>query len=281
MRSALYVPGDAPRKREKALGLDTDEIIVDLEDAVPPEARAGARADVAAWLARAAPGAVPRIWVRVNPGPAGIEDAAAVTVPGVAGVVAAKTDSAAGPAALGAPLRAAEERYGLPSGTFGIVALIESAAGVLAAPGIARAPRVVRLQLGEADLRAGLGVEPGPEGLELLYARSRIVLASAAAGLVPPPAPVSTDVRDTEALRRSTLAFRRLGFRGRACIHPAQLPVVKEVFTPDEGQLARARDLVERYERALASGAAVGLDADGRLIDEAVVRSARRLLSGT
>ncbi|MFJ8229933.1 HpcH/HpaI aldolase/citrate lyase family protein [Streptomyces sp. NPDC094448] len=280
MRSALYVPADAPRKLDKALNLETDEIIVDLEDAVPPPARAGARRSAAEWLARNAPGAGPGIWVRVNPGAAGIEDAAAVAVPGVAGVVAAKTGSAAGPAALGPPLRAAEERYGLAAGSFGIVALVETAAGVLAAPEIARAPRVVRLQLGEADLRAELGVEPGPEGLELLYARSRIVLASAAAGLPPPPAPVCTDVRDTEALRRTTLAFRALGFRGRACIHPAQLAVVNEVFTPSDDQLGRARDLVERYERALASGAAVGLDPDGGLIDEAVVRSARRLLSG-
>ncbi|MFE3092517.1 HpcH/HpaI aldolase/citrate lyase family protein [Streptomyces sp. NPDC059248] len=280
MRSALYVPADAPRKLAKALGLDTDELIVDLEDAVPPDARAAARERLTDWLVRNAPGAVPRIWVRINPGRAGLADAAAVAVPGVAGVVAAKTESAEGPAALAAPLRAAERRHGTAAGTFGIVALVESARGVLAAPEIARAPRVVRLQLGEADLRAELGVEPGPDGLELLHARSRIVLASAAAGIRPPPAPVCTDVRDTEGLRRSTLAFRRLGFRGRACVHPSQLPVVNVVFTATDAELSGARDLVERYERALAAGAAVCLGADGRLIDPAVVRSARRLLTG-
>jgi citrate lyase subunit beta / citryl-CoA lyase len=279
MRSALYVPGNAPEKLTKALGLDTDEIIVDLEDAVPPDGREAARTAVAAWLTEHARGARPRIWVRINPGRTGAEDTAAVAVPGVAGVVAAKTRGVCDVAALDGPLRAAERRHGLVPGTFGVVPLIETARGLLAAGELAGAPRVVRLQLGEADLRAELGIEPGADERELLYARSRLVLAAAAAGIEPPLAPVSTAVRDPDGLRESSLALRRLGFRGRACIHPAQLAVVNEVFTPSAGEVERARELVGRYEEALAAGLAVCTDPEGRLIDEAVVRSARLLLA--
>nr|BFE78220.1 hypothetical protein GCM10020093_008210 [Planobispora longispora] len=154
--------------------------------------------------------------------------------------------------------------------------LLESGAAVLAAAEIARAPRVVRLQLGEADLRADLGVEPGPDERELLWARSQVVLASAAARIAPPLGPVSTDFRDLDRLRASTLALRRLGFRGRACVHPAQIAVVNEVFTPTGEELERARRLVERFE---ASGTGVVLDDAGRMVDEAVIRQARRTLA--
>ncbi|MEO3977852.1 CoA ester lyase [Streptomyces sp. CAU 1734] len=278
-RSVLYVPGDAPEKLTRALRSGADELIVDLEDAVPPDSRDAARREVAGRLREVAAGAVPLLWVRVNPGEQGIRDAAAVALPGVAGVVAAKARDPAGLAALGRTLAAAEHEHGLAEGTFGIIPLIESAGAVLLAPRLARAPRVVRLQLGEADLRAELGVDPGPDGRELLHVRSRIVLAAAAAGIRPPVAPVSTDVRDPEGLRESTRAFARLGFRGRACIHPAQIPVVNEVFTPSPEEVDRAREVVTRFREALAAGTAVCLDGRGRLIDEAVVRRARRLLA--
>jgi Citrate lyase beta subunit len=155
--------------------------------------------------------------------------------------------------------------------------VLESAAAVLAAPLIARCPRVARLQLGEADLRADLGVDPSPGEPELLWARSQLVLASAAAGLAAPMAPAGTDVRDLEALRLSTVAFKRMGYRGRTCVHPGQIPVVHEVFTPTPGELADARDLLRRFDSA--QGGAM-LDGAGRMVDEAVIRRARRLLSG-
>ncbi|WP_067822982.1 HpcH/HpaI aldolase/citrate lyase family protein [Actinomadura kijaniata] len=275
MRSALYVPGDAPGKLATAPRRDADELIVDLEDAVPLAAKAAARRTVADWLATRPRG--PRVWVRVNPGERGHDDVRAVALPGLTGVCVAKAETVGELAALDALLTGLERERGLRR--LGVVPLLESAAAVLDAPALARAPRVVRLQLGEADLRADLGVEPGPDERELLYARSRIVLASAAARIEPPIAPVSTDVRDLAALRDSTRALKRLGFRGRACVHPAQLPVVNEVFTPTPDELARARDLLARHEAATAGGTGVCLDDDGRLVDEAVVRSARRLLA--
>ncbi|WP_433239661.1 HpcH/HpaI aldolase/citrate lyase family protein [Streptosporangium sp. CA-135522] len=275
IRSALYVPGDQPDKLAKALGRGSDSLIVDLEDAVLPAHKAAARAAVAGWLRELEPGG-PEIYVRVNPGEAGHEDLRAVAVAGVRGVCVAKTESAAELVEVDAVLTAAEAAEGLPAGSIAVCPLLESAGAILAAPQIARAPRVLRLQIGEADLRAELGVEAGPDERELLWARSQVVLASAAARLTPPLAPVSTDFRDLDALHTSTAALKRLGFRGRACIHPAQVPVVNEVFTPAEEELARARDLIARFE---AAGTGVVADARGRMVDEAVIRAARRLLA--
>ncbi|MEV0134490.1 CoA ester lyase [Dactylosporangium sp. NPDC050688] len=279
MRSYLYVPGDAPQKLDKALHRGADALIVDLEDAVPAAGKDRARALVARWLAALPATGRPAVWVRVNPGPAGAADALAVTGPNLAGVCLAKAGSAADVATLGVTLATAEEACGLPVGTVAVVPLLESAAAVLAAPAIARAPRVARLQIGEADLRAELGVTLGPDERELLFVRSQVVLAAAAAGIAPPVASVSTDYRDLTALRASTVAFRRLGFLGRACIHPAQVEVVNEVFTPTPEELAEAADLVRRFDAAAGSGTGVLVDVDGRMVDAAVVRAARRLLT--
>lgn len=128
---------------------------------------------------------------------------------------------------------------------------------------------------GEADLCADTGIDPGDPG-GLLAIRTQVVLASAAAGIDPPIGPVSTDFRDLDALAESTKNLARLGFRGRSCIHPAQVPIVNEVFTPDPVALTRARELLSRFESAHGG---VVLDADGRMVDLAVIRRARRLLA--
>ncbi|MEU4562781.1 CoA ester lyase [Actinoplanes sp. NPDC023936] len=288
MRSFLYVPGNRPRMLESALSRGADAVIVDLEDAVPPAEKPATRAAVAAWLASREPGAP--VFVRVNSGPDGVEDARAV-------VTAAARASSASPArpsgllpAEGSALRglvvakADQDQLAAlagvldaldPAGGLGLVPLLETPRALLAAAAIASAPRVTRLQIGEADLAAELGVTPGEDERELLLVRSAVVLASAAAGIEPPAAAVTTDFRDLESLRRSTLALKRLGFRGRACIHPAQIPVVHEVFTPSPDEVAQARDLVRRFE---AAGGGVCLDARGRMVDLAVVRDARRTL---
>ncbi|TXL88697.1 CoA ester lyase [Streptomyces sp. IB2014 016-6] len=271
MRSALYVPGDRPDMLAKAPSRGADALIVDLEDAVPPAGKDRARSTVAAWLAgRKTDPAGPAVWVRVNSGERGHDDVRALLGRGVTGFFVAKAESAEDIDAVARLL--ADD----PSAA--LCPVLESAAAVLAAPRIAGCPRVTRLQLGEADLRADLGVSLGPGEPELLWARSHVVLASAAAGLAPPMAPAGTDVHDLAALKAGTEAFKRLGFRGRTCVHPAQLPVVHEVFTPTPDELARARDLVSRFESA--HGGAM-LDEGGRMVDEAVVRRARRLLSET
>ncbi|GAA0994096.1 CoA ester lyase [Acrocarpospora macrocephala] len=270
VRSALYVPGDQPGKLAGAATRGADSLIVDLEDAVPAAAKPQARATVARWLASDGP-AVARetqLWIRINPGEAGLADLAEVAHPAVTGICVAKTESVDWLAELDRKLADYPHLVLCP--------ILESAAAVLSAPRLAKAPRVARLQLGEADLRADLGVDPGDDERELLWARSHVVLASAAAGLAPPLAPVSTAITDPDALRRSTHALRRLGFHGRACIHPAQIPIVHEVFTPTPGELSRAQALITRFENTPDG---VLVDDDGRMVDEAVIRQARRTLS--
>lgn len=279
-RSYLYVPGNAPDKLAKVLGRGADAVIVDLEDAVPWASKDEARATVAAWL-RALDGETEgvEIWVRVNPGPLGVEDVAAVVAPGLRGVMVAKTESRADLDAIDDALGKAEAREGLDAGSVGVVPLLESAAAVLQARAIAAAPRVVRLQVGEADLAADLGFGEGVDDADWAPIRSQVVLVSAAAGISAPVAPVSTDFRDLERFAASTRALARRGYVGRACIHPAQVGVVNDVFTPSEDSLARARALVEVFDQAVAEGRGVVVGPDGRMVDEAVVRRARSVIA--
>ncbi len=196
----------------------------------------------------------------------------------MAGICLAKAESAAEVAAVAGLLDRLEAERAIAAGSIGIAPLLESAAAVLRAAEIAQAPRVRRLQVGEADLKADTGIEPGDDERELLWVRSQVVLASAAAGIDPPVGPVSTNFRDLDALRASTEAVRRLGYRGRACIHPAQIAVVHEVFTPSPEQVDAAQALIAAYDAAVAAGSGVLIGPDGRMVDEAVVRQARRLV---
>lgn len=256
-----------------ALSRGADALIVDLEDAVPPAEKESAREDVARWL-RSLPARLP-IYVRINAGGAGIEDARAVVCPALRGLCVAKANTVAQLGEISSAVGSAERGAGMTDGSIDLIPLLETARAILAAPALAAAPRVSRLQIGEADLAAEIGVSPGDDERELLFVRSAVVLASAAAGIEPPAAAVTTDFRDVDRLRSGTIALKRLGFRGRACIHPAQIPVVNEVFTPTAEEVAAARDLVARFESA---GGGVCLDAEGRMVDLAVVREARRTL---
>ncbi|MET9490744.1 CoA ester lyase [Nocardia sp. NPDC006630] len=270
MRSALYVPGNRPELFDKALCGPADVVLLDLEDAVPLGDKDSARAEVTAWL-RTVTAAHPRIWVRVNSGAAAERDLRAVALPAVAAICLAKAESAEQVRAADSILSAHEA---VP-GRIRICPLLESAAAILAAAEIAAAPRVSRLQLGEADLCADTGIDPGDRD-GLLAVRTQVVLVSAAAGIDPPVGPAETDFRDLDALRESTKVLARMGFRGRSCIHPAQVPIVNEVFTPTAAELARARDLVDRFE---AANGGIVFDPEGRMVDLAVIRRARRQLA--
>lgn len=287
-RSYLYVPGDVPAMLARALERGADGLILDLEDAVAPSTKAAARRAVAAWLEGApaasldGTGSSPErteLWVRVNPGPLRGEDLRAVVGPALTGVCLAKVESASELDRVSEVLGEAEAASGLPEGRVAVAPLLESAGAMLAARDIAAGPRVVQVQVGEVDLASELGIEPGPDERELLWVRSRLVLVSRAAGLRPPTGPIWADYRDLDGLRRTSVALRRLGYCGRACIHPAQVEVVHQVFTPGPAEVEAARTLLRRFEEAVAAGSGVITDAGGAMVDEAMVRAARRTLA--
>lgn len=267
IRSYLYVPGYDERRIEKALASESDAVVLDLEDAVAPNRKEEARETVVQVL-KSEP--EKPVFVRVNA--VGTE------------LAAADIDAVVGRHLAGLRLPKIEyvESVRLVAETLkelrseaGIQCLIESALGLELAFEIANSHvRVTGISLGEADLAADLGVS-GEAGL--LYARSRIVTAARAAGLPHPVQSVYTNVRDLDGLRRSTEEGKRLGFVGRSTIHPSQVSVVNEVFTPTEEEVTEAQELVDRLDSGSTSGAF--LLGDGRFVDRAVVESARLTLA--
>jgi citrate lyase subunit beta/citryl-CoA lyase len=156
-----------------------------------------------------------------------------------------------------------------------VIAIVETARGVREAYDIARAPRVAALLIGAIDLAAEIGTEPRPDGAEILYARSKVVIDSAAAGIRPPFDIVHPDVHDDEGLEEECRLARSLGLRGKACIHPRQVPIVNRVLGPSESEVEWARGIVAAFE---SSGEGV-LAVDGEMVDLPVVTRARRVLA--
>jgi citrate lyase subunit beta / citryl-CoA lyase len=269
IRSYLYVPGSDPRRIEKALASEADAVILDLEDAVAPNRKEEARTTVAEVLRSEHEKPV---FVRINAPDSVLaeEDVEAVAGARLAGLRLPKTESPES-------VRRVAQRLENLGGEAGLQCLIESALGLELAFEIAGAhEKVVGMSLGEADLAADLGVR-GDAGL--LYARSRLVAATRAAGLPGPVQSVYTNVRDAEGLRRSTMEGKNMGFVGRSAIHPAQIEVINEVFTPTEEEVAEAEDLLARLEESTGTGTGAFALEDGRFVDEAVVGSARLTLA--
>jgi citrate lyase subunit beta / citryl-CoA lyase len=272
-RSYLYVPGDRPDRLVGALARGADALIADLEDAVAPARKQEAREQVRAWLDADGPGG-PQRWVRINADSLKADLDAVVTA-ALTGVVVPKGEPDR-LAAVDTLLRELEAERGLAAGSVAVLPLVESAAGLQRVAEVAAAPRVLRLGLGEADLAADLGLVLDAERTILTSLRLQVVVASAAAGIGRPVGPTSTSFRDLDAFRRSAEALRQLGFRGRTAIHPGQIAVIHEVFTPSEDEVAAARDMVARFEAADGGGF---VDADGKFVDLAVVRHAHEVLA--
>lgn len=261
VRSWLFGPGHSERILARVFDAGADEALLDLEDAVPPDRRAHARALVAEALATH-PG-----WVRVNR--PRTDDCAAdlAAVGGLArGIRVPKVESAADVAWV---------RERLDGRDVPLTAAVESAAAVLRAVEIAAAPGVVSLAFGNMDFGLELGVDPADDQATLL-ARSHLVLASRAAGIEPPSDGVWGRYRDLDGLRQEAVRARRIGFFGKSAIHPAQVPVINEVFSPTAQELAWARRVVAAFDAS--GGAATRLD-DGEMIDVPVAERARRLLA--
>ncbi len=261
----------------KAGNRGADAVIADLEDAVAPASKAAARATVTAWLAdQRDPGF--DVWVRIN-STLDLRDAdAAVADTGnLFGLVVPKVKSVEELFEVSARVGAIEAAAGIPAGRTRLLPIIETARAMRSVDDIAAAPRVHQLMIGEFDLGADLGVDPAATEA-MLPLRMEVVVASAAAGIAPPLGPVLADFRDLDELAADTRRLVRQGFGSRPAIHPAQVAVINAAFTPGPDEVIRARRLVELYEAALAAGQGAVTDDDGRMVDEAVVRVARRVL---
>ena len=260
-RSHLYVPGDRPARFDTAKASGADALILDLEDGVLPEDKLAALDAVVDWLG-AQPSGGPQLWVRVNRAATGELERLARCLT-LTGLCLPKVESAEEVEA--AHLLAPHLR---------LAPIVESARGLSQLAHIAATPALAWLHLGELDLAADLGVTVRT-GCELSPYRAMVVLASRVAGLPAPPGPVSTELNAMDAFAASTRALTDHGFRGRACIHPRQVAVVHEMHAPTAVETAWARDLLDAATRR----GAVFRDSHGQMVDEAVLRQARRIVS--
>jgi len=262
-RTFLFVPGDRPERFDKAVAAGADMVILDLEDAVAPERKDQARAQVRAWLADGN-----RAVVRINGvgTPWHVQDIAMLAdCPGpLAAVMIPKAESSEQLAALAAAL---------PVGT-GLIPLIETAAGVLEARAVCAAPGVLRPAFGSVDLAAQLGIDHRPHAA-FQHARSVLVLAAAAAGCAAPVDGVTTDITDEASLRTDLEHAVVLGFTGKLCIHPRQVALANRYLSPSATELEWARRVVAAGHDGSARAV------DGQMIDRPVVLRAQAMLART
>jgi len=264
---------------EKAGRSGTDAVIVDLEDAVSIDNKAMARQSLSDLPASPVP-----YFVRTNAAdtPQFWEDVAAVAVADVAGLILPKAESPAVINRIDGALTVSELGAGRQQGSIAIIPLIESAIGVRLTFEIATAsPRIECVMFGggeHGDLVADLGVEWTPDGTGLMQARSQVLLSSRAAGVPYPMEAVFMDFRNNDALRVESEIARRLGYVGKVAIHPGQVPVINDVFTPSAETIDYQRKVLAAFESAEAEGKA-SIAVDGKMVDYAVARVARTIIA--
>lgn len=277
-RSWMFVPGNKERFLAKAAAADVDCVFLDLEDGVLPDGKERARSMVAAALRTPFR---PQCYVRLNAAATKWFDGdlAEVVPAGPAGVCLPKCEDAGQVTDLAARLDDLERRHSLPPGSTRIVAAIESPAAILAAASIARAhPRVVALMLGAEDLALdiGLGTAREAEAAELIFARSMLVYAAAAAHVVSIDG-VFPNLDDPDGMERDTLQARRLGFTAKSTFNPRQVTVINRIFSPRPDEIAYARLVADAFQAAEARGDA-SVAVGGQLVDRPIVARACRLL---
>lgn len=279
VRSMLFTPGHRPDLIAKASRSAADAVIVDLEDAVATRAKDQARSNLASL-----PDSVIPFFVRVNGVETGLlwKDIVAAVHAGVAGVILPKAEDRTLILKVCGALSGLETAAGRPEGSVALIPLIETAVGVQNAFEILDGcPRVEAVMFGsgeQGDLVADLGVQWEPTGVGLHYSRSRVLLASRAAGVPHPIDGAFMNFRDQDALRVESQLARRLGYVAKLAIHPAQTGPINEVFTPTPEEVEHHRAVLEMFERAEAEGIA-SIGADGRMVDYAVARTARSVLA--
>ena len=278
-RSLLYVPVTSERFVAKAHERGADAIILELEDGIAASEKARARGMVAEAAPRVGQSGAD-VLVRVNrPWRLAVPDLEAVIGPDVRGLVLPKVDSAEHLLALAEIASSVESERGLEDGHTVFFPRIEGPKGLLNAAEICAAhPRVVAVGLGSSDYTISTGMEAGGEGNAI--ASFLVVNAAVAAGILPLGLTGAiVGFSDLDGFRRSAQESRAMGLRGAPCVHPSQVPILNEVFSPTADELERARRVVEEYERALAAGEGA-ITVDGEFVDVPFYEQAKRLLAG-
>lgn len=282
IRTLMFASANDRERSLKAIRIGASAVCLDLEDAVAKSEKAAAREVVAGTLADpSVEGA--NVHVRIN----GVateyceDDLAALgpSLPRLAGILVPMVESADEVRHVAARLDALEADHGVEAGAIRLIAIAETAKGVLAAAEVAAStPRLRTLLLGPADLSHDLGIELTADGYELFHVRSQLVLAARAAGLEGPIDGPFLGLKDDEGTRTSAQWAKRLGFQGKMVLHPQQLPVVAAVFAPTEEEVAWARAVDEAFAKAEAEGvSSLKLD-DGTFVDYPVAYRARAIL---
>ena len=270
LRSILFVPGSRADRFDKAIAAGADAVVFDLEDGVEASRKADARRAVAAWLSGAAASRTAR-FVRVNNVRSAWIDEDLAWLPSVAAhidaVVLPKAES---------PWDV--ERIAATAPGRRVIPLLETSRGIVGAASIAGASaEIPALLFGAEDLTAELGIPRTLTGDEILLARSQVVLAAATIGADAIDA-VFVDLKSPDRLREDAARARALGFRGKMAVHPDQVAVINDVFTPTADEIAAAERLVEADEAARARGDGV-YRVDDRMVDAPVIARARRVLA--
>ena len=277
-RSWMFVPGHRQRMIDKALGLDADALMLDIEDGVAPAEKEQARRLIGEALGRERGPQEPLRYVRINA--IGhrrmVDDLAVVLRPGLDGLVLPKVES---PEAIATAESLVADHETATGVTLKLLVAIESPKGLLAAPAIAAcSPRVVGLMFGAEDFGRELGLPTSREGeaQELLYARSALVVAAASAHIQAVDG-VWVNLQDPDGLERFAVQSRRLGFTGMSSIHPSQIAPINAAFSPSPEEIDYARRVIEAYKAAAVRGDG-SVAFGGQLIDRPIIERARRTL---
>ncbi len=276
-RSALYVPANVPRFIDGAHKRGADAIIVDLEDSVPLAERPAARRDLAATAEKVSRGGADVI-VRINrPWRQAMLDLEAAISPRVQALAVTKVDSADHIRLVAEVVSELEAERGMAVGTTQLTAMIETPAAWFKMPEIAAAsPRIVALTLGGEDFALMMGMQPTAEAL--FMPKQQLAIAARAAGILPLGfIGTVADYKDLDAFRATVRRSRKLGFRGASVIHPAQIPILNEEFSPSADEVASARKIVAAYDEATKAGRG-SISVDGKMVDVPVVLRAQETL---
>lgn len=277
-RSMLFAPANDLRKVGKALMLNVDGTVLDLEDAVALSEKTNARNALKEALS------LPRrgdVFIRVNSVQTEfiLSDLLAAVTEGVKGLVVAKSESAEEIRQVDWLIGKIEKERGLTEGSMEIIPFIESANAIVNAFSIASSsPRVSRMFFGGVDYVLDIGTTFSKGGTELFYARSQLVVASRAAGIEPPIDTVYPDFKDIEGLVADAKAVRQMGFQGKLAIHPGQIEPLNEVFTPTPEEISWAEKIVAVFDEEEAKGQAV-FQVDGKMIEYPIANRARRIIA--